>query len=49
MKPIAQDRNLTAAALLFGLALAGNPLFKIEVDSDNGKPVFRAKTAGTET
>ena len=28
---------------------AGNPLFKIEVDSDNGKPVFRAKTAGTET
>lgn len=27
---------------------AANPLFKIEVDSDNGKPVFRAKTAGTE-
>jgi hypothetical protein len=26
----------------------GNPLFKIEVDSDGEKPIFRAKTAGTE-
>ncbi|WP_159650522.1 MULTISPECIES: heparin lyase I family protein [unclassified Bosea (in: a-proteobacteria)] len=28
---------------------AANPLFKLEVDSDNGKPVFRAKTAGTDS
>lgn len=28
---------------------AANPLFKIEIDSDDGKPVFRAKTAGTES
>lgn len=27
----------------------GNPLFKIEVDSDGKTPVFRAKVAGTET
>ncbi len=27
----------------------GNPLFKIEVDSDGKTPIFRAKTAGTET
>lgn len=25
----------------------GNPLFKIEIDTDNGVPVFRAKSAGT--